>query len=359
MSLFHSKSQMQMMPKSTVTIGQDIGADHTSDSHQGTQLKKKRTFFRGHAKSDSVSSLKDIMVVPRDVSITLAPASAKEFGKDDSRPVSPKRSSSTTRRLQKRPPSSVGSGSSSRRPSPNNSPAPSPSYTLDKPPRIASKDYTPAHQNLYIMDDGQDDEMYTLFEIISGTKPMNPQSNSSAAPSPELPMDQQRCELKRGKRTNNNVVGHSRNTSSSSAYSVMSSSTYQTEFSDFQFEFGGDHEKTGVPRSASSSNFPSGTSSSPSPNSIQDGMTFQRRHNLSMGIINEHPAVELKNAYEDCVASIGDLTTDDESDFSFEYGDEWDDVVFEEGLAIQMSIRSCSPSLVMITPRSFVSSYEI
>ncbi|KAK6529941.1 hypothetical protein TWF281_009091 [Arthrobotrys megalospora] len=348
MSLFHATKPQ--LPKSASFQSSHLSDFPETPTTDTPIVKKKRTFFRGHAKADSVSSLKDIMVVPREVTVTpLPPHSAKEtvihhphlsahLAHHETVPASPRRrSSTTTRRLQKRPPSHSGGSS---RASPNGSPAPSPNYVFDKPPRISSKDYTPAHQNLYIMDDGQDDEMYTLFEMISGSKPMsfNAQSQSSSAyPSPELPMDSQRCELKRNKKTGA-PIGHSRNTSASSEYSVMSTSTYQTEFSDFQFEFSGtgslDKEGTlrGIPQEFT---FPRKTMSAP------------------IGKSNDLLSVEMTNDYEDCVASIADLTSDDESDYSFEHGDDLDDLVLEEGLAIQVQIRKyCSPMVVMISPRS-------
>ncbi|KAK6497912.1 hypothetical protein TWF481_012308 [Arthrobotrys musiformis] len=364
MSLFHTAKPQ--LPKSSSflqsdLIAQESAAITTADTQT---VKKKRTFFRGHAKSDSASSLKDIMVVPREVTVTpLPPHSAKEtviHGHNHHHPTasyheglpasprqsaSPRRRSSTTRRLQKRPPSHHSSSSS--RTSPNTSPAPSPNYVFDKPPRISSKDYTPAHQNLYIMDDGQDDEMYTLFEMISGSKPMSFTGNSaaqsshqsSAYPSPELPMDTQRFDFKQNKRFNG-PSGHSRNTSASSEYSVMSTSTYQTEFSDFQFEFNNvadRHDgKDGTLRGAS-----------------QD-FTFPRKSITSItGKNGDLLNVEMTNDYEDCVASIADLTSDDESDYGYEHGDDLDDLVLEEGLAVQVQIRKyCSPVLVMISPRS-------
>ncbi|KAK6511056.1 hypothetical protein TWF506_010138 [Arthrobotrys conoides] len=360
MSLFHTAKPQ--LPKSTSFHQADlIAQESTSATATDPQtVKKKRTFFRGHAKADSASSLKDIMVVPREVTVTpLPPHSAKEtvihghghhhpniphhegLPASPRRSASPRRRSSTTRRLQKRPPSHSGGSS---RTSPNASPAPSPNYVFDKPPRISSKDYTPAHQNLYIMDDGQDDEMYTLFEMISGSKPMSfngsgAQSQpSSAYPSPELPMESQRCELKRHHKKLNGPSGHSRNTSASSEYSVMSTSTYQTEFSDFQFEFNhaDPHDKEGTLRGA------------------PQEFTFPRKAtNNHAGKNTDLLGVEMTNDYEDCVASIADLTSDDESDYSFEHGDDLDGLVLEEGLAIQVQIRKyCSPILVMITPRS-------
>ncbi|KAK6354465.1 hypothetical protein TWF730_008865 [Orbilia blumenaviensis] len=357
MSLFHSTKPQ--LPKSASFHSSHqsdlIGLDNTASTDIPV-VKKRRTFFRGHAKSDSASSLKDIMVVPREVAVTpLPPHSAKEavihhphpapphhegLPASPRRNASPKRRASTTRRLQKRPPSHSGGSS---RTSPNGSPAPSPNYVFDKPPRISSKEYTPAHQNLYIMDDGQDDEMYTLFEMISGSKPMTlntagAQSQpSSAFPSPELPMDSQRCELKRNGKANP-PLGHSRNTSASSEYSVMSTSTYQTEFSDFQFEFNGTdhHDKEGTLRG------------------VPQEFTFPRKAMTApVGKTGDLLSIEMTNDYEDCVASIADLTSDDESDYSFEHGDDLDDLVLEEGLAIQVQIRKyCSPILVMISPRS-------
>ncbi|KAF3206890.1 hypothetical protein TWF191_001163 [Orbilia oligospora] len=320
MSLFHATKPQ--LPKSSSFHQADLNTQESTAIPTDPQtVKKKRTFFRGHAKADSASSLKDIMVVPREVTVTpLPPHSAKET---------------------KRPPSHSGGSS---RTSPNASPAPSPNYVFDKPPRISSKDYTPAHQNLYIMDDGQDDEMYTLFEMISGSKPINfngsgAQSQSSSAyPSPELPMDSQRCELKRNNKKLNGPSGHSRNTSASSEYSVMSTSTYQTEFSDFQFEFNNadHHDKEGTLRG------------------VPQEFTFPRKAmNSHVGKNTDLLGVEMMNDYEDCVASIADLTSDDESDYSFEHGDDLDDLVLEEGLAIQVQIRKyCSPILVMISPRS-------
>ncbi|KAF3928828.1 hypothetical protein AA313_de0206786 [Arthrobotrys entomopaga] len=345
MSLFHSSHHQhkQSLSKSNgIAVGQDVVSASTA-SDQPHVIKKKRTFFRGHAKSESSPSLKDIMVAPRDISAPL-PLSPTLASKDASAPAPQRRLS---RRLQKRQPSVSGaSGSSSRRASPNNSPASSPNYVLDKPPRITGPDFS-GHQNLYIMEDGQDDEMYTLFEIISGSRPMNYTSThseqSSAAPSPQLPSEETKQPTQQENQTDSKKskhMGHSRNTSASSEYSEISNSTYETEFSDFQFDFGTDNDKHASHRL-----------SAPTPSSPSDGLTFHKRH-MSMGMIKEYNRTSMKNEYEDCVESIGGLTTDDESDYS-DYGDDWDDVIVEEGLAIQMSISKCvSPVLVVISPRS-------
>ncbi|KAF3920617.1 hypothetical protein ABW21_db0203316 [Orbilia brochopaga] len=318
MSLFQAKPQM---PKSTSLGLADSGLDLTSTVESHQVIKKKRTFFR-HGKSSS-TSITQIMV-PKDVPLSpTTPHSAKELPMHDDYSfglASPRRSTSSARRLQKRPPST---SSSSSRASPSGSPAPSPNYVLDKPPRISSKEYAPTHQNLYILEDGQDDEMYTLFEMISGNRPMvvNQPAN------PEQPLENQRFKPKREHKS-----AHSRNTSSSSAYSVMSSSTYETEFSDFQFEFGAEHERSRSIRSGGSQYGP------------------QAKHPRDMGIINEHAPIETH--YEDCVASIGDLTTDDDSDYSSDYGDDFDDVILEQGLAVQIFFTKVyTPTLITISPR--------
>ncbi|KAJ6255819.1 hypothetical protein Dda_9429 [Drechslerella dactyloides] len=316
MSLFQTKSQL---PKSTSLGLTDLGPDLTSSVEGHQVLKKKRTFFR-HGKSSS-ASITQIMV-PKDVPLSpTTPHSAKEIHHEDYSLASPRRSTSSARRLHKRAPSA---SSSSSRASPNSSPAPSPNYVLDKPPRISSKEYAPTHQNLYILDDGQDDEMYTLFEMISGNRPMVVNQPAD----PELPLEGQRFKPKR----NQNKSAHSRNTSSSSAYSVMSSSTYETEFSDFQFEFGAEHDRARAARFTGAHYGP------------------QAKNTQNMGIINEHPPVETH--YEDCVASIGDLTTDDDSDYSSDYGDDLDDVILEQGLAVQVFFtKVCTPTVITITSK--------
>ncbi|KAK6524012.1 hypothetical protein TWF694_005680 [Orbilia ellipsospora] len=344
MSLFHShhhQHKQSISKSSGVAVGQDIAPAATADHPH--VIKKKRTFFRGHSKSESSSSLKDIIVAPRDISAPL-PLSPGMANQDSSAPAPQRRLS---RRLQKRQPSvSGGSGSSSRRASPNNSPSASPNYVLDKPPRLTGPDFS-SHQNLYIMEDGQDDEMYTLFEIISGSRPMtysstHSEQSSSPAPSPQLPSEENKQSTQQEKETDSKKakLGHSRNTSASSEYSEISNSTYETEFSDFQFDFGTEVDKHTSHRL-----------SAPTPSSPSEGLTFHKRH-MSMGMIKEYNRSSMKNEYDDCVESIGGLTTDDESDYS-DYGDDWDDVIVEEGLAIQMSISKCSsPVLVVISPRS-------
>ncbi|EWC43734.1 hypothetical protein DRE_07394 [Drechslerella stenobrocha 248] len=315
MSLFLPKSQM---PKSAAfALTETVPEPSSPDGHQ--VLKKKRTFFR-HGKTSSSASLTQIMV-PRDVPLSpTSPHSAREVH-EDSPLASPRRSSSSARKLQKRPPSTSGSSS---RASPVSSPVSSPNYVLEKPPRIPTKDYAPSHQNLYILDDGQDDEMYTLFEMISGNRPM---IIKDPAANPELSPD-----TKQRKSKGPHQSAHSRNTSSSSAYSVMSSSTYETEFSDFQFEFGLDHDRARAIRSTAAP------------------CSSQVKPTLNMGIINEHPSVETH--YEDCVASIGDLTTDDDSDYSSDYGDDFDDVVLEEGLAVQVFFtKVCMPTMITLSSK--------
>ncbi|EPS37572.1 hypothetical protein H072_8740 [Dactylellina haptotyla CBS 200.50] len=352
MSLFHHHKHNHS--KSSSAVGQDPEMEnhhhhhnlhhhlhHLShiDLHQ--VIKKKRTFFRGHTKAESSASIRDVMTVPRDAVISSPLQSPTELGHHDAPSQVPQRRASTTRRLQKRPPSTAGPSSPSRRAGPSDSPASSPSYVLDKPPQISGPDFTPAHQNLYIMEDGQDDEMYTLFEIINGNKPMDisdtQTTSTSAVSSPELPMESQRAEFKKNKSTTANPLGHSRNTSASSAYSTRTSGTYETEFTDFHFDFSGDGEKNVSPISTTTVG--------------SEALTFHKRHG-SIGIISERVSpAEVKNEYDDCVESIGDLTTDDESEFDDD--EEWDDVVLEEGLAIQMSIsKFSSPLLVVISPRS-------
>ncbi|KAK6334202.1 hypothetical protein TWF696_002703 [Orbilia brochopaga] len=321
MSLFQTKPQM---PKSTaLALGlADTGSDLAGNVEGHQILKKKRTFFR-HGKSSSASITQ--IIVPKDVPLSpTTPHSAKEMHMHEDYSLglaSPRRSTSSARRLQKRPPST---SSSSSRASPNSSPAPSPHYVLDKPPRISSKEYAPTHQNLYILDDGQDDEMYTLFEMISGNRPMVVKQPAN----PEPRLENQRFKPKR----DHNKSAHSRNTSSSSTYSTMSSSTYETEFSDFQFEFSAEHDRSRAIRSGGAH------------------YGSQAKNTRDMGIINEHPPVETH--YEDCVASIGDLTTDDDSDYSSDYGDDLDDVILEQGLAVQVFFTKVfTPTIITISPR--------
>ncbi|KAF3934055.1 hypothetical protein ABW19_dt0204088 [Dactylella cylindrospora] len=279
-------------------------------------IKKKRTFFL-HNRSESSASQMTSLDATTTLPTTLPPSTPFTPLKENSFLSSLQRSSST-RKLQKRPLS--GSSVSTA------SPAPSPNYILDKPPRISSKDYTHAYQNLYILGDGQDDEMYTLFEMINGTRPivydttLSPElSSTSAATTPNMSSESQRREQKPASSGGKN---HSRASSSSSS-SAMSNTTYQTDFSDFQFDFAPEHiEKPVLPR----------------PNAQE---LFQRKLAANMSIINEQPSVE--SDYEDFV---DDLTSDDDSDS--DYGDE-DDFIIEEGQAIQVSLqRICTPTIITI-----------